>query len=116
MSTAFADIKDSIRLCYFYPMHYKKYPIMSIKDRNPDKHFNGLNLKGDVVNLPIMAEIRFSKKEFDLEEKLISAYKSFVAFKDDKTLSKFDLNIYTVFRKSNNPQFPKTQAIIHEYY
>ena len=112
-SIPFENIKESIRLCYFYPTLYHCYPEVIVAD---GKHHNVFDLVGAVTRMPSIIEIRLCRKGFDLVSRLHETYPGFATFVDYWTLSERKLDIYTVFRKSKNSKFPSTHAFIKEFY
>ena len=112
-SIPFGSVEDTIRLFYIYPTQYAKYP--KIPEHGNKRHYI-IKLPPLYRNLPIMFEVRLSKYDFDLITKLDQAYDSFVGFYDHETLMEYNLDIYTLFRKSPNPTIPNTEAFFREYY
>lgn len=113
VSISFERIPESIRLCYIYPTVYNRY-LRILKESK--KHHNVLKLVGTDKKVPLMIEIRLSKFDFNLSNRLKESYKGFIAFVDRNTLSHYKLDIYTVFRRSPNSYFPSTEAFIREFY
>jgi hypothetical protein len=113
LSIPFADIKDSIRLCYIYPASYDKYPE---RLQGGGKHNNVFELSEALSATPSMIEMRLAHQDFDLEKRLKQSYTGFVAFRDISTLRSFGLVIYTIFRRSPNARFPSHHAFIAERY
>jgi hypothetical protein len=112
-SIPFAQIKDSIRLCYIYPANYEKYPERTAHD---GKHHNVFELNEAISTMPSMVELRLARDDFNLEDRLRQAYTGFAAFRDVTTLRSFGLVIYTIFRRSPNTRFPTHHAFIAEKY
>ncbi len=113
VSIPFSRITDTIRLIYLYPAPYSVYPKLSKTNKKPH---NILKLVGNAKRIPPIVEVRLSEYKFDLRNELISSYEGFIAYIDHNTLADFQLDIFTVFRKSPNPDFPKTQVFIREFY
>jgi hypothetical protein len=112
-SIPFDNIKESIRLCYFYPTLYRHYPKVFLAD---NKHHNVFDLVGAVTRMPSIIEIRLCRKGYDFTQRLQESYPGFAAFIDRWTLEAKGLDIFTTFRKSPNPKFPSTHALIKEFY
>lgn len=112
-SIPFDAINCSIRLCYVIPTVYSAYPKV---DCNTKKYYNVFNLNDSARNMPSVIEIRLCKKDFNINEKMKEVYTGFIAFVDSHTLESKDIDIYTVFHKSNNDHFPRTPLFIKEFY
>lgn len=112
-SIPFSNINGSIRLCYFYPTIYSKYPIVRIEEQ---KHHNLFKLVGNIRKMPPIIEIYLCQAEYDLVSKLKTAHSGLACFIDKTTLKAKDIVVFTIFRQSPNPHFPKTDAVIIEYY
>jgi hypothetical protein len=112
-SIPFADIQDTIRLCYIYPAAYHRYPQCS---ENDNKHHNVFDLSEAFSTMPSMIEMRLARGGFDIEHRLKGSYRGFAAFRDVATLRKFDIAIYTILRRSPNVRFPSHHAFICERY
>jgi hypothetical protein len=116
-SLSFDNIPDFARLCYIYPVHYTKYPVVH-SNENEAKGYYMVRISQAMAEQPSMFDIRVSRKECasDLEGRLKSAYVCFIAFRDTTTLSNCGLDIYVVFRKSPNSFFPRAEAVVIETY
>ena len=106
-SLPFESIPGFLLLCIIFPTSYNRYPLIREED---NKRHNILRLEGNAKKMPLMIEIHIKKDDYDLEDKLKSTYEDFVSFVDRNTLAKWQLEIYTVFRKSAQPHFPTTEV------
>jgi hypothetical protein len=97
-SISFEEVKDPIQLRVMYLSHFKFYPQVG---------------KNEIINLlsvdrvfPIMCKIFIAPKVFDFIFWMLKKDKDSQIFNDIHSLSEFDLNLYIVFRRSNNEFIP----------
>ena len=103
ISIPFEKIPDAIQAHITYPSNPEKYPKHQGK-----KTVNVASLLETQV--PVMIKIFLSNKDFNFLDFQNRIDSDTIIFHDGNSLIKFNLDIYVVFRKSNNDFWPKAHG------